>query len=183
MAYTWFRFYNDAVNDPKVQRLSPTLFRFWVNCLCLASANDGVLPGSEDVQFSLRLSPAQLSDFSGQLVACGLLDETEQGLIPHNWDRRQFKSDTSTERVKRFRNAAKTVSETGPDQTRPDTESETDRKKVISGFFGKNGKQSEPLSEEQKLALFQRTLAESFSDKQLGWRLVGEAASGELFGA
>lgn len=49
-------------------------------------------------------------------------------------------------------------------------------KKVLQFSLGKNGKQNEPLSEEQKLALFQKTLAESFPDIALGWRLVGEAA-------
>jgi hypothetical protein len=57
----------------------------------------------------------------------------------HAWDKRQYKSDTSTERVKRFRerssNATETVNETPPD-TETETDTETDkiqrRKKVIA---------------------------------------------------
>lgn len=45
--------------------------------------------------------------------------------------------------------------------------------KVVSFSLGRKG--GEEMPPEQRLALFQRTLAESFPDKQLGWRLVGEA--------
>ena len=40
----WFRMYAEVVDDPKVQRLSPALFRAWVNVLCLAASNGGVVP-------------------------------------------------------------------------------------------------------------------------------------------
>lgn len=120
MTNSWFRFYHEAVNNPKVQRLSATLFRFWVNALCLSAANDGWLPSNADLKFSLRLSEAQLSDFTGQLIACNLFDKDNQGIRPHNWNKRQFKSDCSTERVKRFRNVSETPDETAPEQNRTD---------------------------------------------------------------
>jgi hypothetical protein len=54
-----------------------------------------------------------------QLHAAGLLDKTETGFTPHNWNGRQYKSDVSTERVKRFRqhkrNVSSTVTETAPE--------------------------------------------------------------------
>jgi hypothetical protein len=115
MAHTWFRFYHDAVNNPKVQRLPAQIFRFWVNALCLSAANDGWLPSIKDLQFSLRLSEAHLADFIGRLIDCELFDKEDQGIRPHNWDKRQFKSDCSTDRVKRFRNVSETANETPPD--------------------------------------------------------------------
>jgi len=33
----WFRFYNDALDNPKVQLLPSDLFKTWVNLLCIAS--------------------------------------------------------------------------------------------------------------------------------------------------
>jgi hypothetical protein len=48
-------------------------------------------------------------------------------MSPHNWDKRQYKSDVSTERVKRFRNGKRNVSETPP-ETEADTENRTERK-------------------------------------------------------
>ena len=48
----WFRVYNDVVDDPKVQRLSNTLFKVLINLWCLASANDGVLPPIDEIAFN-----------------------------------------------------------------------------------------------------------------------------------
>lgn len=90
----WFRMYDDVLDDPKVQRLPPDLFKAWVNLLCLASRNDGLLPDIEDIAFALRLSHDVTRDIVVTLSQRGLLDE-EEGLSPHNWKQRQFKSDTS----------------------------------------------------------------------------------------
>lgn len=111
----WFRFYDEVVNDPKVQRLPGEVFKAWVNLLCIASSNGGSLPPIPDVAFSLRKSEQETSELLGSLQSLGLLDETDGGIIPHNWKNRQFKSDVSTERVKRFRNGQRGVSETPPD--------------------------------------------------------------------
>jgi hypothetical protein len=60
-----------------------------------------------------------------ELERCGLLDERDGVLVPHNWSQRQYKSDVSNERVKRHRqrqcNVTSTVTVTPPDT---DTESE-----------------------------------------------------------
>jgi hypothetical protein len=127
----WWRAYNEAVNDPKLQLISDALFRAWFNLMCIASANDGALPALKDVAFTLRLAPAKAAQILAQLHAAGLLDKTETGFAPHNWSGRQYKSDVSTDRVKRFRNGhrnvssgvTKTVSETPPD-TDTDTDTE-----------------------------------------------------------
>ena len=52
----WFRYYDEALDDPKVQRLSGDLFKVWVNLLSLASKNDGKLPSADDISFRLRIS-------------------------------------------------------------------------------------------------------------------------------
>lgn len=104
----WFRMYDEVLDDPKTQRLEPALFKSWVNLLCLASKHGGRLPEISDIGFALRLSDQDVSETVKSLVACGLIDETGNGLIPHNWTLRQYKSDVSTERVKRFRNGPET---------------------------------------------------------------------------
>mgnify|MGYP000160795690 CR=1 FL=1 len=96
----WFRMYADALDDPKVQRLPAPLFKAWINLLCLASRNDGVLPPIGDVAFALRMDENVTRDTLLDLIACGLIDDGES-LSPHNWCGRQFKSDadeTATER-------------------------------------------------------------------------------------
>jgi hypothetical protein len=131
----WFRAYDSALDDPKVQRLPGPLFKAWFNLLCLASRNDGAIPPIEDVAFALRIDEERASEWVYALISAGLIDEFETGMAPHNWDARQFKSDVSTDRVKRFRKQAKTVSETvvetPPEQNRAEADTEAE-KKVLS---------------------------------------------------
>jgi hypothetical protein len=121
----WFRFYDDTVNDPKVQRLPPEMFKTWVNLLCIASKHDGVLPSLADLAFTMRVSEGQLESRLEYLSKVGLFDETETGTVPHNWNGRQYKSDDSNERVKRHRQRKRNVTATA-NATPPDTETETD---------------------------------------------------------
>jgi len=133
----WFRFYDEALNDPKVQSLPPALFKAWVNLLCIASKNDGRLPYIEDIAFGLRVKNEAAEKIVRKLTALELLDwvDDKSCLEPHNWPERQFKSDNSTARVrehrklKRFSNVSPAVTETPPEQNR----TETERKKEEAG--------------------------------------------------
>lgn len=99
----WFRFYDDAVNDPKIIDLPDDLFRAWVNCLCIAAKNDGVLPEMKHVALVLRVKPTKAAALVTRLVAAGLMDNHGSLFTPHNWQGRQFKSDDSGPRVKKHR--------------------------------------------------------------------------------
>jgi hypothetical protein len=139
MADTWFRFYNDAVVDPKVQRLSGDMFKMWVNILCLASKFGGALP-KDDLQYSLRMSDSEAQKLVGFFIERNLLDDIGDIVTPHNWDGRQYKSDnsdpTNAERQKRYResksngtvtdgrNGSNGVTITATEQSRTDTETE-----------------------------------------------------------
>ena len=130
----WFRVYVDLVDDPKVQRLDPALFKALINLWCLASANDGALPPIDEIAFKLRMKREKAQRVLTELRAAGLIDDDERGARPHNWDERQFTSDGSTPRVKRFRerrrNVSPAVSETGPES---ETEAEAERKTPSQG--------------------------------------------------
>jgi hypothetical protein len=131
----WFRVYGDLVDDPKMQQLSADLFRGTINLWCLASKNDGILPSIHDIAFRLRKSLPKTKKLIADLQAADLIDETDAGLTPHNWASRQFKSDTSNERVKRFRerrrNVTSAVTET-PSDTDTDTDTKTEKNLVTS---------------------------------------------------
>lgn len=104
----WFRFYSEAVNDPKVQRLQGDLFKFWVNLLCLANNADtrGTLPQSaDDIAWALRLEPDICKTWLHTLQGQGLLDwqDEQKYYRPHNWDERQKASDDVTARVNKYR--------------------------------------------------------------------------------
>jgi hypothetical protein len=104
----WFRLYDELVDDPKVQRLPDALFRANTNLWCINSQNGGVLPPIEDIAFKLHMPVAKAAKVVADLRRAGLIDDDGNGnLIPHNWNRRQFKSDNVNERVKRFRGGKK----------------------------------------------------------------------------
>ena len=136
----WFRFYDSVLDDPKVQQLADHLFRGWVNMLCLASKNNGVIPSLRNVSFCLRVTEEHAKSLVTALLHEGLLEERDGQLMPHNWERRQFLDKTNAERQQRFREKQKiklrkdivTVSNdvTNSRVTRPesDTDTDTDRK-------------------------------------------------------
>jgi hypothetical protein len=130
----WFRVYVDLVDNPKVQRLDAALFKDLINLWCLTSANDGALPPIDEIAFKLRMKPEKAQRVLTELRAAGLIDDDQRGARPHNWDKRQFTSDGSTPRVKRFRerrrNVSPAVSETGPES---ETEAEAERKTPSQG--------------------------------------------------
>lgn len=124
----WFRFYAEALDDPKVQKLDPTTFKHWVNLLCLTAKHDGILPSQDDIAFALRIDNIACQSLLDRLLIGGLIDVLKGGpngsrIAPHGWESRQYKSDVSTERVKRYRERSKNVAVTPPDT---DTESDTD---------------------------------------------------------
>lgn len=103
----WFRFHTGVVDDPKVQMLSPEMFKHWVNLLCIAAQHDGELPAISVTAFTLRMTEAKAAGILAKLHALNLLDKTEKSFKPHNWDGRQYKTDhadnTNAERQRRHR--------------------------------------------------------------------------------
>src|ERR1051325_2838040 len=100
----WFRLYHAVLDDPKVQLLPDKLFKAWINLLCLASRNAGIVPAPSDVAFALRISEGEAGKIIHALVAAQLIDCEAETLRIHNWARRQFQSDgNGAERSRRFR--------------------------------------------------------------------------------
>ena len=170
----WFRFYSEALNDPKVQRLDGESFKGWVNLLCLAKAHDGSLPDTPDIAFGLRKSQAEVEALLQALDDAGLIEQTTAGLSPHNWDSRQYVSDNSTERVKRFRERSTkrysetdaTVSETPPEQSQSQKQSQK-QSQSQKGVRGKTACRIPddwvPTEED-----FKKGREKGFSDEEIG---------------
>jgi DNA-binding MarR family transcriptional regulator len=129
---TWFRIHDELVDDPKIQRLDPSQFRALINLWCLASANDGVFPPIDEIAFKLRMKLEKVQRVLTELRAAGLIDDDVRGARPHNWNERQFISDVSTSRVKRFRERRRNVSP-AVSETAPETETEAERKNPSQG--------------------------------------------------
>jgi hypothetical protein len=122
----WFRVYDELVDDPKVQRLPADLFKLLINLWCITSKNGGKLPAPELIAYTVRADESQLITSMKALASHGLLDllSNQHGSwwAPHGWSKRQFKSDSSISRVKRFRAKNETV-----DETPPETDSDTEQ--------------------------------------------------------
>ena len=108
----WFRFWNNTIDNPKVQRLTGDEFKLWVNLLCIASkmrskSGSPALPPNADIAFSLRLSPSMTEDFISRLIEADLLVVDMQGnVMPKDWEQWQAASDhdKSKDRMRRMRN-------------------------------------------------------------------------------
>lgn len=128
----WFRFYADAMRHPKVAKLSDKDFRLWCDLLCVASERDGYIPPLDDLKHILKRRLDHLSTGVERLISARLITPLTDGYAPHGWDEKQYKSDISTDRVKRHR-SKRNVSET-PSDTEADTETETEEIKSSQGY-------------------------------------------------
>jgi hypothetical protein len=112
----WFRLYTDQVNCMKVESISGDRYRDWVNLLCIAKeygGHGGVLPSMGELAFKLRLSVKQVEERLRFLISKDLFEETEAGIVPHQWGIYQYDSDSSTSRVREHRARKTVLSETG----------------------------------------------------------------------
>jgi hypothetical protein len=103
MANAWFRLYAEFATDPKVQMLSESDQRRLVMLFCFRCNNDVTLQ-DEEVTFLLRISNDEWQQTKALFIARGFIDESNEIL---NWDKRQFKSDTSKNRVNAYRERKK----------------------------------------------------------------------------
>jgi hypothetical protein len=120
----WFRVYAELIDDPKFIKLGPELRSGLLMTWCVAAANDGRLPSIEDLAIKFRMPEARAARLIDDLRRHGFIDEDEKGLAPHNWASRQYKSDASAERTKRYRHRHRDVTVTAPDQNRTDNRTE-----------------------------------------------------------
>ena len=104
----WFRSYVSVLDpDDKTRQLTNKQFRHWHLLLALYRKNSAHLPQQTDIGRALNVRPSDVQTILDSFVILGLFDiekvAGENSYVPHNWDVRQFETDTSTERVKRFR--------------------------------------------------------------------------------
>jgi hypothetical protein len=142
----WFRFWDDALDNPKIQKLPARIFKNWVNMLCLASKNKdrGTLPPVSQIAFRLRLSITKTQTMIDQLIDKSLIELHQNGCYSiHEWNQYQFQTDDAYSRVlkkrkdlqqnetfqKQKRNVSKPFHETAPDT---DTDTDTEQNHIQS---------------------------------------------------
>jgi hypothetical protein len=125
----WFRFYDDVMHDPKILRLTPEDYRGWTFLLCMASKNRGRLPVAADIALEWRCDENDVVTLLERLANGGLIDRRNGGpngwyYSPHNWEKFQYKSDTSAERTRAYRERHRDVTVTPPDYRLQTTDTE-----------------------------------------------------------
>ena len=115
----WLKLYYDLIQNEKVMTLEPEVAWIWVQLLCVAGeySQGGVLPHVKGIAFRLHTTPERVSNALITLSERGLVERASGGpdgyrFKMHDWDDWQGKSDSSTERVKRFRERSKGTPET-----------------------------------------------------------------------
>lgn len=103
MANSWFRLYSEFATDPKVQMLSESDQRRLIMLFCFR-CNDHVTLHDEEVTFLLRISNDEWIATKERFIKKGLIDESNKLL---NWDKRQYSSDSSKDRVAAHRERKK----------------------------------------------------------------------------
>lgn len=98
MANVWFRLYSEFADDPKVQSLPEPMQRRLVMLMCMKCKD--VTFQERFVTFHWRVTPTELADTKALFVEHGFID-SDWNLL--NWNKRQFVSDSSTERTRRYR--------------------------------------------------------------------------------
>lgn len=139
-ANPWFRLYHEFATDHKIQMLSEADQRRYVMLLCLRCSNGDVTLHDAQIAFQLRISLEEWETTKKRFIEAKLIDRNARVI---NWEKRQYLSDSSTERVRKHRerlkqvcnvsvtasNGQETVAVTPPDtetDTETDSEAETE---------------------------------------------------------
>jgi len=195
MANSWFRLYSEFATDPKVQMLSEAMQRRLIMLFCFRCNGDATLHDDEIV-FQLRISHDEWEATKAEFIRRGFID-IDNNLL--NWDKRQFRSDSSTERSRKHReqkqqscNVAATPPDTEQIQNRTDTEKKDSRgaskvsadpppkvnfQELISVWndvLGNHCPRIQRLTEQRKRLLANR-LKDSFGNNLEEWRKYCEA--------
>ena len=104
MANPWFRLYSEFAHDPKIQMLSEAMQRRYVMLMCLRCSEVLETLHETEIAFQLRLSTDELDETKKLFISKNFIDKHWNLL---NWDKRQFVSDSSTMRVRKYRDKKK----------------------------------------------------------------------------
>jgi len=138
----WFRLYTEFAHDPKVQMLSEADQRRLVMLMCMRSGTNDETFHDTTTAFQLRISEDEWARTKVSFIAAGFIDETNKLL---NWDKRQYRSDSSTQRVRKHREAKRNTKKQLCNGlvTPPDSDSDTDKKEKDTSYPKKGSRLDE----------------------------------------
>jgi hypothetical protein len=92
--------YSEFATDPKVQMLSEAMQRRLMMLFCLRCSNNLVTLHETEIAFQLRITDEQLAETKALFISKKFIDKSWNVL---NWEKRQFASDSSKNRVAKHR--------------------------------------------------------------------------------
>lgn len=110
----WLRLYDEIVDDPKICNMNEMLRWRYVSLLCIVSRNNqrGYIPCEEDILFTMRISKEDWDETKKVFIQKEIIAENEKGEYINGWFERQYESDDSSKRVKKYRQTLKTLGKT-----------------------------------------------------------------------
>src|SRR6476646_6891585 len=109
----WLRLWTDSLDSKKIQRLTPYLFKAWIQILLATARNgsdDGTLPAIEDLCFDLREPRGTVAGWLRELATAGLLDAHHNGTFTaHDWKHWQPRDRTNSARQDAVRKARRGI--------------------------------------------------------------------------
>lgn len=159
----WLRLYNEIIDDPKIGLLKDREFRLFIEILCIASQQSDT--GSTRLtheQITWRLRRGIKSSMTTLLRLKLVEEKIENGekiIWVKNWEKRQFSSDSSYDRVKRYREKKRDCNVSSPLQkqncnvldtdTDTETDTETEKNKTSSSCLSFSLNECDALISEQ----------------------------------
>ena len=104
----WFRLYHELIEDQKIGTLTDAEFRTWIELLCLASIHrDGGDTGMTvtETEWKLRRNVSETVKelLQRKLVTLHKNSKGVETIHVKNWNKWQYQSDSSTDRVRKYR--------------------------------------------------------------------------------
>jgi len=96
----WFRLYSEFAKDPKIQSMTEPMQRRLIMLFCLQCSEELNALDDDELCCVMRIDVVTLHETLQLFEKKRFIDEKRNIL---NWDKRQYKSDSSNERVKKYR--------------------------------------------------------------------------------
>jgi uncharacterized phage protein (TIGR02220 family) len=129
MSRSWIRLWVDILDDPKIHQMSARTYQIFTYILLIVGEKKYSFCNKKTMICRFRVVESVLDRAISQLEELGIISFKNNTLEILNWDKRQFKSDNSTLRVKRFRNVSETFQETRREKEETKKESTKERKR------------------------------------------------------
>jgi len=151
---TWLRLYTEITRDRKLRRLDPACRWVWIAVLCIAK--ESPVPGKllisenipatvEDIADEAAVTVEEVNLAIQKFKEQRMIHEEDGVFVVTNWEKRQYSSDSSTERVRKHRQKKNetlqkrfsNVSVTPPD-TDTESDSESDPENNLDSGFNRD---------------------------------------------